>query len=109
MHLRKSHVMLSILCLLALGAVCCPSLVLASDGIDSFTTPMEKVVNTILGKWGMYVSVAGMACVGISYIFARQDMSEGFKMFLQIVFGICFIAFASQIVNAIFSFTGAVI
>lgn len=67
------------------------------------------MANTILGKWGMLVSVAGMACVGIVYIFNRQDMSEGFKMFLQVVFGICFIAFASQIVNALFSFSGAVI
>lgn len=106
--MKKTSVFLS-LCILAVLATITPDLALASGGIDAFTSPMEKVVNTILGKWGMLVSVAGMACVGIVYIFNRQDMSEGFKMFLQVVFGICFIAFASQIVNALFSFTGAVI
>lgn len=96
-------------CILAALATINSDLALASGGIDEFSAPIEKVVNTILGKWGMLISIGGMACVGIVYIFNRQDMSEGFKMFLQVVFGICFIAFASQIVNALFSFTGAVI
>lgn len=93
----------------ALVLAASPDCAFASGGIDEFSGPMEKVVNTILGKWGLLISIGGMACVGIVYIFNRQDMSEGFKMFLQVVFGICFIAFASQIVNALFSFSGAVI
>lgn len=97
------------LAIFALVTISNPDLSCASGGIDEFSEPMEKVVNTILGKWGMMVSIGGMACVGIVYIFNRQDMSEGFKMFLQVVFGICFIAFASQIVKALFSFSGAVI
>jgi type IV secretion system protein VirB2 len=92
-----------------LAIVALPDLALATGGVDEFSEPMEKVVNTILGKWGLMISIGGMACVGIVYIFNRQDMSEGFKMFLQVTFGICFIAFAAQIVNALFSFSGAVI
>jgi len=97
------------LCIFALLSVVMPDLAMATGGIDEFSAPMEKVVNTILGKWGLMVSIGGMACVGIVYIFNRQDMSEGFKMFLQVVFGICFIAFATQIVNGIFSFSSAMI
>ncbi len=80
-----------------------------AGGITEFSTPFEKVINTITGKVGMYISVAGMAVCGIVYIFSRQDMGEGFKFFLQVMMGICFIAFASSIVNSIFSFSGAVI
>jgi type IV secretion system protein VirB2 len=107
--ISSSFLFWSFLCSFAILATIMPDLALATGGIDEFSGPMEKVVNTMLGKWGMLISVAGMACIGIVYIFNRQDMSEGFKMFLQVVFGICFIAFATQIVNAIFSFSGAVI
>jgi len=108
MSKSQSFLFWSVVCLSLLSLVL-PDLALASGGIDEFSAPIEKVVNTVLGKWGMLISVGGMACVGIVYIFNRQDMSEGFKMLLQVVFGICFIAFASQIVNALFSFSGAVI
>ena len=50
-----------------------------------------------------------MACCGIVFIFARQDMAEGFKLMLQVVFGICFIVFAVTIVDALFSFSSAII
>jgi len=98
-------------CGLAVLAVCAllPDMALASGGLDEFAGPFEKVVNTITGKWGQLISVGGMAVCGVVFIFNRQDMGEGFKMLLQVVFGICFIAFASSIVTAMFSFSGAVI
>lgn len=80
-----------------------------AGGITEFSDPIEKVVNTITGKWGMLISIAGMAVCGVVYIFNRQDMAEGFKMLLQVVFGICFICFASVIVKSMFSFGGAII
>lgn len=86
-----------------------PETVLASGGLEEFAGPFEKVVNTITGKWGQLISIGGMAVCGVVFIFNRQDMGEGFKMLLQVVFGICFIAFAGSIVNAMFSFGGAVI
>lgn len=100
---------LSVLAVLAAMAVVLPEQAFASGGLDEFASPFEKVVNTITGKWGQLISVAGMAVCGVVFIFNRQDMGEGFKMLLQVVFGICFIAFASTIVTAMFSFSGAVI
>lgn len=93
---------------LALILIALPDAALAS-GISEFSDPMQKVVDTITGQWGQLVSIAGMAVCGVVYIFNRQDMGEGFKMLLQVVFGICFIAFASTIVTSMFSFGGAVI
>ena len=93
---------------LALVLTALPDVALAS-GITEFSDPMQKVVDTITGKWGQLIAIAGMAVCGVVYIFNRQDMAEGFKMLLQVVFGICFIAFASTIVTSMFSFSGAVI
>ena len=39
----------------------------------------------------------------------KDDISGGFKLLLGVVFGISFIAFASSIVNSVFSFSGAVL
>ncbi len=93
---------------IALGLLVLPEFAHAG-GITEFSGPIEKVVDTITGKWGMLISVAGMAVCGVVYIFNRQDMAEGFKMLLQVVFGICFICFASAIVTSMFSFGGALI
>jgi type IV secretion system protein VirB2 len=87
-----------------------PDAAFASGGISDFSGPFEKVIGTITGPWGRIVSIAGMAICGVVFIFNRQDMGEGFKMMLQVVFGICFICFAATIVDALFStFSGAVI
>ena len=106
---EQQFVWLSLAIVMLAAAVLTPDQVLASGGLDEFASPFEKVVNTITGKWGQLMSVAGMALSGVVFIFNRQDMGEGFKMLLQVVFGICFIAFASTIVTAMFSFSGAVI
>ncbi len=111
--MRKSIKTLSSASILSFFGVVIVSLALPdfahAGGITEFSGPIEKVVNTITGKWGMLISVAGMAVCGVVYIFNRQDMAEGFKMLLQVVFGICFICFASTIVTSMFSFGGAVI
>lgn len=87
-----------------------PEAAFASGGISDFSGPFEKVMETITGPWGRIVSIAGMAICGVVFIFNRQDMGEGFKMMLQVVFGICFICFAATIVDALFGgFSGAVI
>ena len=46
-------------------------------------------------------SELGLLCVLV--------VRHGFKLLLGVVFGISFIAFASSIVNSVFSFSGAVI
>lgn len=80
-----------------------------AGGITEFSSPLEQVVNTITGPAGKWISIVAMALCGIIYIFNKDDLSGGFKLLLNVVFGISFICFASSIINSIFSFSGAVL
>ncbi|WP_448343679.1 TrbC/VirB2 family protein [Desulfovibrio piger] len=86
-----------------------PEMVLASGGITEFSSPLEKVVNTITGPAGKYISIVAMAICGLIFIMNKDDISGGFKLLLSVVFGISFIAFAGSMVNSIFSFSGAIL
>lgn len=92
--------------LLFLGV--CPDLALASGGITEFSSPLEKVVNTITGPAGKYIGIVGMGICGIIMVINKEDISGGFKLLMSVVFGISFIAFAGGIVTSVFSFSGAV-
>ncbi len=94
----------SAFCLLAL-----PDIAAASGGITEFSSPLERVVNTITGPAGKWISIVAMALCGVIFIMNKDDISGGFKLLLSVVFGISFIAFAASIVNSVFSFSGAVI
>jgi type IV secretory pathway VirB2 component (pilin) len=94
--------------LLLLAAVT-PELAVASGGITEFSSPLEAVVNTVTGPAGKWISIVAMALCGVIFILNKDDLSGGFKLLLQVVFGISFIAFATSIVNSVFSFSGAVI
>ncbi|MGE9985625.1 TrbC/VirB2 family protein [Desulfovibrio sp. SGI.169] len=87
----------------------CPDLALASGGITEFAGPLEKVVNTITGPAGKYISITAVGICGIIYLMNREDISGAFKMLLGVVAGISFIAFAGSMVNSTFSFSGAVL
>jgi type IV secretion system protein VirB2 len=95
--------------LLLLLIVVTPEIVSASGGITEFSSPLEKVVQTITGPAGKWVSIVAMALCGVVFILNKDDLSGGFKLLLQVVFGISFIAFATSIVNSVFSFSGAII
>ena len=98
--------------LLSLSALCFllfPEFALASGGITEFSSPLEKVVNTVTGPAGKWISIVAMALCGVIFIMNKDDISGGFKLLLSVVFGISFIAFAASIVNSVFSFSGAVI
>lgn len=86
-----------------------PELASASSGISEFTGPLEKVVNTLTGTGGKMIAILAMALCGVMFIMNKDDISGGFKLLLSVVFGISFIAFATGIVNSVFSFTGAII
>ena len=86
-----------------------PEFAFASGGITEFSSPLEKVVNTITGPAGKWLAIAAMGLCGITYIMNKDDITGAFKALLGVVFGISFIAFAASIVNGMFSFTGAVI
>ena len=94
---------------LALAAAVMPDLALASGRITEFSGPLEKVVGTITGPAGKWISIVAMALCGIAFIINKDDISGGFKLLLSVVFGISFIAFAGSIVNSVFSFSGAII
>lgn len=87
----------------------CPELAHASGGISEFTGPLEKVVNTITGPAGKFISIAAFGITFIIYLFNREDISGSFKLLLQVIMGIAGLAFAGSIVNSVFSFSGAVI
>ncbi|WP_304473657.1 TrbC/VirB2 family protein [uncultured Desulfovibrio sp.] len=87
----------------------CPDLALASGGITEFAGPLEKVVNTITGPAGKFISITAVGICGLIYLFNREDISGAFKMLLSVVAGISFLAFAGSIVNSTFSFSGAVL
>jgi type IV secretion system protein VirB2 len=99
------------LALLSLTALCLafPQLAAASGGITEFSSPLEQVVNTVTGPAGKWISIVAMALCGVVFIMNKDDISGGFKLLLSVVFGISFIAFATSIVNSVFSFSGAVI
>lgn len=89
--------------------LCSPDIAAASGAITEFSSPLEKVVNTITGPAGKWISIVAMALCGVIFIMNKDDISGGFKLLLSVVFGISFIAFAASIVNSVFSFSGAVI
>lgn len=95
--------------LLACGLLSLPEAAFASGGISEFSGPLEKVVGTVTGPAGKWISIVAMALCGIIFIMNKDDISGGFKLLLSVVFGISFIAFASSIVNSVFSFSGALI
>ena len=99
---------LAVFGLLAL-CLCFPDIAAASGGITEFSSPLERVVNTITGSAGKWISIVAMALCGVIFIMNKDDISGGFKLLLSVVFGISFIAFAASIVNSVFSFSGAVI
>ncbi|WP_035215247.1 TrbC/VirB2 family protein [Desulfobulbus elongatus] len=81
----------------------------AAGGITEFSDPLEKVASTVTGPAGKWISIAAMGICGVIFILNKDDMSGGFRMLLQVVFGVSFIAFAASIVNSVFSFSGALI
>lgn len=75
----------SAFCLLAL-----PDIAAASGGITEFSSPLERVVNTITGPAGKWISIVAMALCGVIFIMNKDDISGGFKLLLSVVFGISF-------------------
>lgn len=107
--MRKRHIFAIHLILAALLAMVLPDAAYATGGISDLATPLERVVGTITGPVGKAVSIIALCVTGLAYIFGRSEMSEGVKMLCGIVFGISFIAFATNIVNYLFPFSGAVV
>ncbi len=94
--------------LLALFFGLCPEAALASGGITEFSSPLEKVVNTITGPAGKYISITAMAICGIIFIMHKDDISGGFKLLLSVVSASPH-RIRGERGELVFSFSGAVI
>ena len=108
-HIRLANPCLFLLLFAALAVLLDPGSAFASGGISEFSSPLEKVVNTVTGTAGKLISIAAMAIAGIMYLFSRDDISGGFKLLLQVVMGISIVCFAGGVVNSVFSFSGALV
>lgn len=97
------------LLLAALTVLLVPDCACASGGISEFSSPLEKVVNTVTGTAGKLISIAALAIAGIMYLYNRDDISGGFKLLLQVIMGISIVCFAGSVVNSVFSFSGALV
>lgn len=87
-----------------------PETLLASSGdIGEFTSAFEKIKDLVIGKFGQIISTLAIACLGIYFMYARQEMSEGFKIMISVALGISFVVFAANLVNSLFNWSGAVI
>ncbi len=94
--------------LLFLGVCLMPEFAHAT-GITQFASPLEKVVGTITGPVGKWISIIACALCGIYLIYNKEDLSGGVKLLLTVVFAITFIASAAGIVSSLFTFSGATI
>lgn len=101
------HKLMGLLPVLALVLLADPAW--ASGGISEFTGPMEKVVNTLTGPAGKFISAIAVCLCGVYYVMNREDISGAFKVLATVVAGITLIAYGGGIVNSVFSFSGAVI
>lgn len=57
--------------LLAL-CLCFPDIAAASGGITEFSSPLERVVNTITGPAGKWISIVAMALCGVIFIMNKD-------------------------------------
>ena len=60
----------------SLAAVCLlliPEIALASGGITEFSSPLERVVNTITGPAGKWISIVAMALCGVIFIMNKNE------------------------------------
>ena len=59
----------ALMCLALLSlSLCLPDIAAASGGITEFSSPLEKVVNTITGPAGKWISIVAMALCGVIFI-----------------------------------------
>lgn len=86
-----------------------PEAAQATTTITDLAKPLEVFVGAITGQVGRWIAIIGMALIGVYYILNREDMSGPIKYGLGVVFAIAFLAFAKSIVDAAFSFKGALL
>ena len=67
------------LVLLACGLLSLPEAAFASGGISEFSGPLEKVVGTVTGPAGKWISIVAMALCGIIFITVSYTHLDVYK------------------------------
>ncbi|KAF0234916.1 TrbC/VirB2 family protein [Fundidesulfovibrio putealis] len=106
--MRKLYLSLTSATILTL-TTCSMALASSASGLDQFTSPLEKFIGYITGPWGRYIAIAGIALVGFYFIRHKEDLTGGVKLALDVILAICFIALATNVVDGLFSFSGALV
>ena len=70
---RKPSLFSSLCGLFALCLLACPELALASGGITEFSSPLERVVNTVTGPAGKWIAITAMALCGVVFIMNKNE------------------------------------
>lgn len=104
----KQHNSLILLAALALVLIT-PSSVLAG-GITEIAGPLQQVVDTLKGPMAKLLCVVMMIVCAVGYWFSRgEEISGVWKTLIGVVFLMTLIAFATPIIDKLFSFSGAVL
>lgn len=91
------------------AALCLPEQALAG-GITEFAGPLEQVVNTLRGPLGKVFSLLMIVVCGLSYWLNRGEETGGlWKSFAGVVVIISMISFSGNILDKLFTFSGAVL
>jgi len=53
--------------------LCFPDIAAASGAITEFSSPLERVVNTITGPAGKWISIVAMALCGVIFIMNKNE------------------------------------
>ena len=66
--------------------LCFPDIAAASGGITEFSSPLERVVNTITGPAGKWISIVAMALCGIIFIMNNDENKVSISPFYIYLF-----------------------
>lgn len=95
------------------GCISCvlffPFLTHASSTGMPWESPLDKFVSSITGPVAFGVSVLGLVGAGATLIFGNGDMSGFLKIVIGLVLAISFIAFAVNILSAMFGVSSTLI
>lgn len=107
--MRRNFALIFPLALLFLG-LAAPDAFATGATIDELAGPVEKVVNTLRGPLGKLFSLFMLIGCALGYYWSRGEELSGFlKQLISTVFIITIIAFAAQVLDFLFSFSGAVL
>ncbi len=80
----------------------------ASNGLNEFASPLEKIVNTFTGPTGMLLSTLAFCGVAVALFFSQRTLDGIIKDVVNVSLVICMLAFASSFIGSLFTFSAAI-